>query len=65
MLGNKKMSQINVFAGSPWVAASIHSLLNTSFIEASLIEGRHGMAVSVPSKYYTAAVRIISGSNFI
>ena len=65
MYFNRKNSQINVFTGSPWEAASIHSLLNTAFIEASLQETKHVVAVSVPSEYYTAAVRLMSDRNYI
>ena len=65
MIINRKVSQVNVYAGSPWAAASINNLLNTAFIEASIKENNKGVIVSVPSEYYTAAVRLLSTSNYI
>ena len=65
MYFNRKNSHINVLAGSPWQAASIHNLLHASYIEASIVESRNSVSVSVPSQYYSIAVRLMSAKNFI
>ena len=35
MITSRKISQVNVFAGSPWEAASVKSLLNAAYIQVS------------------------------
>ena len=63
MITSRKISQVNVFAGSPWEVASVKSLLNllkAAYIEVSMKEnGRNGFLLSVPCEYYTAAMRVI------
>ena len=61
MITGRKISQINVFAGSPWEAASIKSLLKASYIEASTKDcDLRRIQVMVPCEYYTAAIRVIN-----
>lgn len=61
MITSRKISQINVFAGSPWEVACVKNLLNAAYIEASMKDnGTNGIKVSVPCEHYTAAMRIIS-----
>lgn len=36
MITSRKVSQVNVFAGSPWEVASVKSLLKAAYIEASM-----------------------------
>ena len=49
MITSRKVSQVNVFAGSPWEVASVKSLLKAAYI-----------LISVPCEYYTAAMRVIN-----
>ena len=56
MITSRKISQINVFAGSPWEVESVKQLLKSAYITAST-EDIH---VSVPCQQYTAAMRVIS-----
>ena len=50
MITSRKISQVKVFAGSPWEVASVKSLLN----------GLNSILISVPCEYYTAAMRVIN-----
>ena len=36
MITSRKISQIDVFAGSPWEVASVKRLLNAAYIEVSM-----------------------------
>lgn len=57
MITSRKISQVNVFAGSPWEVASVKNLLKAAYIEVSMKEnGRNGFLLSVP-------LRILYGSN--
>lgn len=60
MIIGRKVSQINVFAGSPWQVASVKSLLDAAYIQASVKDsGSRGIQLMVPCEYYTAAIRVI------
>lgn len=60
MITSRKNSQVDVFSGSPWEAASVKSLLNAAYIEVSMKDkGIDGILLSVPREYYTAAMRVI------
>ena len=60
MITSRKISQVNVFAGSPWEVASVKNLLKAAYIEVSMKEnGRNGFLLSVPCEYSTAAMRVI------
>ena len=60
MITSRKISQVRVFAGSPWEVASVKSLLNAAYIQASMKDnGMNGIQIMVPCEYYTAAMRII------
>ena len=59
MIVNRKNSQVNVFAGSPWEAASVMTLLKAAYITVSASDKKNGIFLSVPSDSYTAAIRII------
>lgn len=62
MITGRKISQVDVFAGSPWEVASIKSLLNAAYIEVSMKDkGSDRILLSVPCEHYTAAMRLISG----
>ena len=52
MITSRKISQVKVFAGSPWEVASVKSLLNDN--------GLNSILISVPCEYYTAAMRVIN-----
>ena len=57
MITSRKVSQVNVFAGSPWEVASVKSLLKAAYIEASMKDnGLNSILISVPCEYYTAAM---------
>ena len=59
MITSRKISQVNVFAGSPWEVASVKNLLKAAYIEVSMKEnGRNGFLLSVPCEYYTAAMSV-------
>ena len=61
MITSRKISQVDVFAGSPWEVASVKSLLKAAYIEASMEDsGLNSILISVPCEYYTAAMRVIS-----
>ena len=61
MITSRKISQVDVFAGSPWEVASVKSLLKAAYIEASMKDrGLNSILNSVPCEYYTAAMRVIS-----
>ena len=61
MITSRKISQVKVFAGSPWEVASVKSLLNAAYIQVSMKDnGLNSILISVPSKYYTAAMRVIN-----
>ena len=61
MITSRKISQVDVFAGSPWEVASVKSLLKAAYIEASMKDrGLNCILISVPCEYYTAAMRVIS-----
>ncbi len=59
MIISRKSSQVNVFAGSPWEAASVKSLLNAAYIDVSTEDKKDGILLSVPAEYYAVAIRII------
>ena len=52
MITSRKISQVKVFAGSPWEVASVKSLLKDN--------GLNSILISVPCEYYTAAMRVIN-----
>lgn len=60
MITSRKISQINVFAGSPWEVESVKQLLKLAYITASTEDKGNGIHVSVPCQQYTAAMRVIS-----
>ena len=61
MITSRKISQVNVFAGSPWEVASVKSLLNAAYIQVSMKDnGLNSILISVPCEYYTAAMRVIN-----
>ena len=61
MITSRKISQVKVFAGSPWEVASVKSLLNAAYIQVSTKDnGLNGILISVPCEYYTAAMRVIN-----
>ena len=60
MITSRKISQINVFAGSPWEVESVKQLLKSAYIIASTEDKGNGIHVSVPCQQYTAAMRVIS-----
>ncbi len=64
MFANKKSSQIEVFVGSPWEAASVKGLLNEAYIQVDTKDNSNGILLSVPRQYYTTAIRIISDRSF-
>lgn len=60
MIVSRKISRINIFAGSPWEVASVKNLLTAAAIQASTQDnGSDSILLSVPCEYYTAAMRII------
>lgn len=61
MITSRKISQVDVFTGSPWEAASVKSLLNAAYIEVSVKDkGINSILLSVPCEFYTAAMRLIN-----
>lgn len=61
MITSRKISQVKVFAGSPWEVASVKSLLNAAYIQVSTKgNGLNSILISVPCEYYTAAMRVIN-----
>ena len=61
MITSRKISQVNVFAVSPWEVASVKSLLNEAYIQVSTKDsGLNSILISVPCEYYTAAMRVIN-----
>lgn len=61
MITSRKISQVDVFTGSPWEAASVKSLLNAAYIEVSVKDkGSNSILLSVPCEFYTAAMRLIN-----
>ncbi|RGM50342.1 MULTISPECIES: DUF2007-related protein [Bacteroides] len=60
MITSRKISQINVFAGSPWEAESVKQLLKSAYITVSAVDKGSDIQLSVPCEYYTVAMRIIS-----
>ena len=61
MITSRKISQVNVFACSPWEVASVKSLLNAANIQVSMKDnGLNSILISVPCEYYTAAMRVIN-----
>ena len=61
MITSRKISQVNVFAGSPWEVASVKNLLNEAYIQVSMKDnGLNSILISVPCEYYTAAMRVIN-----
>lgn len=60
MITSRKISQINVFAGSPWEVESVKQLLKSAYITTSTEDKGNGIHVSVPCQQYTAAMRVIS-----
>ena len=64
MIVSRKISQIEVFAGSPWEVASVKSLLKAASIEVAMKDkGIGSILLSVPCEYYTAAMRVIGSRN--
>ena len=62
MIVSRKISQIEVFAGSPWEVASVKSLLKAASIEVAMKDkGIGSILLSVPCEYYPAAMRVIGG----
>ena len=60
MITSRKISQIDVFAGSPWEVASVKRLLNAAYIEVSIKDkGTNRILLSVPCDFYTASMRVI------
>ena len=61
MITSRKISQVKVFAGSPWEVASVKNLLNEAYIQVSMKDnGLNSILISVPCEYYTAAMRVIN-----
>ena len=61
MITSRKISQVKVFAGSPWEVASVKSLLNAAYIQVSTKDnGLNSILISVPCEYYTAVMRVIN-----
>ena len=62
MVVSRKISQVEVFAGSPWEVASVRSFSpESSSIEVVMKDkGIDCILLSVPCEYYTAAMRVIS-----
>ena len=49
MITSRKISQVKVFAGSPWEVASVKSLLNEAYIQVSTKDnGLNSILISVP-----------------
>ena len=65
MFATKKNSEIDVFVGRQWEAASVKSLLNDAYIQVNKKDNKQVILLSVPSKYYTAAIRIIGDRSFL
>ena len=64
MMTSRKISQVDVFVGSPWEVASVKDL-NAAYIEVSMKDkGTNSILLSVPSEYYTAVLRIIGSKRF-
>lgn len=65
MITSRKISQVDVFVGSPWEVASVKDLLNAAYIEVSMKDkGIDSILLSVPCEYYTAAMRVIGTGRF-
>ncbi len=65
MITSRKISQVDIFVGSPWEVASVKSLLNAAYIEVSMKDkGTNSIRLSVPCEYYTAALRVIGIERF-
>lgn len=61
MVTSRKISQVDVFTGSPWEATSVKNLLNAAYIEVSMKDkGTNSILLSVPCEFYTAAMRVIN-----
>ena len=60
MITSRKISQINVFAGSPWEVESVKQLLKSVYFSAFREYICNGSDVFVPCQQYTAAMRGIS-----
>lgn len=59
MIIGKKVSQVNVFAGSPWQAASIIGILTAAYIDVCVRDEGAEIKLLVPSEHYSAALRLI------
>lgn len=60
MIVSRKISRVNIFAGSPWEVASVKNLLTAAAIQADTRDnGSDSIQLSVPCEYYTVAMRII------
>lgn len=60
MVTKKKNDEVTVFSGSPWEVATIIGLLNAAYINVSVNDERSNVIkLSVPSKHYTTAMRLI------
>ena len=60
MVTSKKISQVHVFAGSPWEVAVIVGLLSAAYIQVNVKDEGAEIKLSVPSEQYAEAVRLIS-----
>ncbi|WP_321479052.1 DUF2007-related protein [uncultured Bacteroides sp.] len=60
MITNKSVSQVDIFAGSPWEVNCLKELLCAAYIDASIKDkGTNNVLLSVPYEQYTAAMKII------
>ena len=60
MITSRKVSQVNVFAGSPWEVASVKSLLKAAYIEASMKDNERQW---IEQYTHFCSVRILYRSN--
>lgn len=59
MITGKKVSQVNVFKGSPWQAASIMGILAAAYIDVCVRDEGAEIKLLVPCEHYSAALRLI------
>ena len=61
MVVSRKISQVEVFAGSPWEEASVRTHLKAATSEVVMKHiGIDCILLPDPCEYYTAAMRVIS-----
>ena len=60
MVTSKKISQVHVFAGSPWEVAVIVGLLSAAYIQVHVKDEGARIKLSVPCEQYSEAIRLIS-----